>query len=49
LDEKENEKKDEREFSEFWKIRNEELAVGEQQEKEEIRQRNVELKTFQKV
>lgn len=29
--------KDEREFAEFWKIRNEELAVMEEQEKEEIR------------
>jgi hypothetical protein len=40
--------KDEREFSEFWKIRNEELAVMEQQEKEEIRLRNTELKNYQR-
>lgn len=40
--------KDEREFAEFWKIRNEELAVMEEQEKEEIRQRNTELKNYQK-
>jgi len=38
--------RDEKEFSEFWKIRNEELAVMEQQEKEEIRLRNTELKSY---
>jgi hypothetical protein len=27
------------EFSEFWKMRNEELAIAEQQEREEERQR----------
>jgi len=45
---KENEVKDERDFSEFWKIRNEELAVMEEQEKEEIRQRQKQLKDYQK-
>lgn len=37
---------EQREFSEFWKIRNEELAVAEQQEKEEERIRKEELKNF---
>eukprot|EP00347_Sterkiella_histriomuscorum_P007243 403349712 len=41
-------KRDEKEFSEFWKIRSEELALSEQQEKEEIRLRNMELKNYQK-
>jgi hypothetical protein len=41
-------KKDEKDFAEFWKIRNEELAIGEEQEKEEIRQRNMQLKGYQK-
>ena len=44
--EKENMKKDEKEFAEFWKIRNEELHLQEEQEKEEIRQRNAQLKNF---
>ena len=44
--EKENMKK---EFAEFWKIRNEELHLQEEQEKEEIRQRNAQLKNFQKA
>lgn len=30
-------KKEEMEFSEFWKLRNEELAIAEQQEREEER------------
>ena len=47
--EKENTKKDEKEFAEFWKIRNEELHLQEEQEKEEIRQRNAQLKNFQKT
>ncbi len=46
--EKENEKHDQKEFAQFWKIRNEELHVLEEQEKEEIRARNKELKEFQK-
>lgn len=40
--------KEQKEFSEFWKIRNEELAIAEQQEREEERQRQAQLKTFQK-
>ena len=36
----------EKEFSEFWKIRNEELIISEEQEKEELRQRQVELKGY---
>ena len=39
---------EEKEFSEFWKIRNEELAIVEQQEKEEERLRQAELKKFQR-
>ena len=46
--EKENLKRDEKEFAQFWKIRNEELHLQEEQEKEEIRQRNGQLKNFQK-
>ena len=37
---------EEKEFSEFWKVRNEELALAEQQEKEEERQRQIELTQF---
>lgn len=35
--EKQNKNLEEREFAEFWKMRNEELAIAEQQEKEEER------------
>ena len=41
-------KKEEVEFSEFWKLRNEELAIAEQQEREEERQRRVELTNYLK-
>lgn len=34
------------EFAEFWKLRNEELAIAEQQEREEERQRRVELTNY---
>lgn len=33
--EKQAERKEEQEYSEFWKIRNEELQLAEEQEKEE--------------
>jgi len=36
------------EFAEFWKLRNDELAIAEQQEKEEERQRRVELVNYLK-
>lgn len=36
------------EFAEFWKLRNEELAIAEQQEREEERQRRVELTNYLK-
>jgi hypothetical protein len=36
-EDKENERKQAKEFTEFWKIRNEELAIAEEQEKEEER------------
>lgn len=39
---------EEREFSEFWKLRNNELAIAEQQEREEERQRRVELTNYLK-
>lgn len=42
--EKDDQKNEEEEFAAYWKIRNEELAIAEQQEKEEDRMRNVELK-----
>jgi len=46
--EKDNKKKEEFEFAEFWKLRNEELAIAEQQEREEERQRRVELTNYLK-
>ena len=39
---------EEQEFTEFWKIRNEELAIAEQQEKEEARLRHGDLAAFLK-
>lgn len=39
-------KKEEKEFTEFWKIRNDELAIAEQQEQEEHRLRQKELKSY---
>lgn len=36
------------EFAEFWKMRNEELAIAEQQEREEDRQRKMELSNYLK-
>jgi hypothetical protein len=36
------------EFAEFWRIRNDELTLAEQQEKEEDRARMVELANFVK-
>ena len=41
-------KMEEKEFSEFWKLRNDELAIAEQQEREEERQRRVELTNYLK-
>ena len=41
-------KREEMEFTEFWKLRNEELAIAEQQEREEERQRRVELTNYLK-
>jgi len=46
--EKDAEMREQKEFSEFWKVRNEELAIAEQQEREEERQRQQQLKDFQK-
>ncbi len=44
--EKHQDNQEQKEFTEFWKIRNEELAIAEQQEKEEERLRGEELKSF---
>ena len=41
-------KKEEKEFTEFWKIRNEELEIAMKQEQEEERMRQVELKGYLK-
>ena len=37
---------EEKEFSEFWKIRSEELQIAEKQEQEELRMRNKELSNY---
>jgi len=42
-------KQEERDFAEFWRIRNEELQLAEQQEKEEEKQRARELANFIKT
>ena len=39
-------KMEEKEFSAFWKLRNEELAIADQQEKEEERQRRCEMTNY---
>jgi hypothetical protein len=39
---------EEKDFTEFWKARNDELAVSENIEKEELRNKQVELKAYQK-
>lgn len=46
-EEKAQTRKEEKEFAEFWRVRNEELQRAEQQEKEEERQRAAELVAFQ--
>jgi len=48
LREEDDKKREEREFAEFWKLRNEELAIAEQQEREEERQRRVEMTNYLK-
>lgn len=42
-------KQEEKDFAEFWRIRNEELQLAEQQEKEEEKQRARELAAFIKT
>ena len=42
-------KQEDKDFAEFWRIRNEELQMAEQQEKEEERQRAKELADFIKT
>ena len=44
--EKRGVKEEEKEFSAFWKLRNEELAIADQQEKEEERQRREEMTSY---
>ncbi len=44
--EKNKTKQDEKEFADFWRLRNDELQISEEQEKEEQRLRQVELKGF---
>lgn len=46
--EQQDKQQEELEFAEFWKLRNEELAIAEQQEREEERQRRVELTNYLK-
>ena len=41
-------KQEEADFAEFWRVRNEELQMAEEQEREEERQRAMELSNFQK-
>ena len=45
--EKEAQKREDSEFAHFWKVRNDELQLAEEQEKEEDRQRAKELAQFQ--
>ena len=42
----EQKKVDDIQFDEFWKMRNEELAIAESQEKEEQKMRAVEIKNY---
>lgn len=44
--EKKAQQLEDKEFAEFWKIRNQELQLAEEQEKEEERQRLKEMATF---
>lgn len=44
--EKKAQLQEDKEFAEFWKIRNQELQLAEEQEKEEERQRLKEMATF---
>lgn len=43
---KHDELQEEKDFAEFWKVRNQELQLAEQQEREEERQRHLELVKF---
>lgn len=40
---------EDKEFAEFWRLRNEELQLAEEQEREEEKQRARELATFQQA
>jgi len=44
--ERDSNKLEEKEFAGFWKVRNDELSLAEEQEKEEERQRNLEVANF---
>lgn len=43
---KANEKQEEKDFSEFWRVRNEELQMAEAQERDEEKQRHKEMVQF---
>lgn len=47
--EKESKVSEEKEFAQFWKVRNEELSLAEQQEKQDAYNRQVELKKYQRI
>lgn len=42
------ERTEEKEFAQFWQVRNEELQMAEEQEKEEEKMRALELQNFQR-
>ena len=43
---REAENQEQQEFTHFWKLRSEELHIAEQQDKEEARLRNEEMKSY---
>lgn len=45
--EKASKKQEDKDFAEFWRLRNEELQLAEEQEREEERQRAKELAAYQ--
>ena len=47
--ERDDKVQEDKDFAAFWKVRNEELQLAEEQEKEEERQRARELEGFQKA
>lgn len=47
--EKEKRVQEEKEFAQFWKVRNDELSLAEEQERQEQFNRQAELKKFQRI